>query len=169
MQNIGKVLKESTKACEDVEDIEDPWYQIATRAKSHLHTEIAGLAITEEDLDPKSVADPNPIAETRVELVDGELFVDIYIDSAFYALKPEWQAAVIVHEMSHAEDAYRLYDKLLAGEATVSDWKKKANPSGGHDASWKSITRELANASGVKADMALITTIDFTDDSLFLD
>lgn len=121
MQSIKKPLKESTKACEDVEDIEDLWYQIATRAKSHLHAEIAGLAITEEDLNPKSVADPNPIAETRVELVDGELFVDIYIDSAFYALKPEWQAAVIVHEMGHAEDVYRLYDKLLAGEATVSD------------------------------------------------
>lgn len=169
-ESTKRPLTESTKVCEDESDIEDLWYQIATRAKNHLHDEIAGLSIVEEELNPKTLSDPNPIAETRAEIVDGDLFVDIHVDPAFYDLKAEWQAAVIVHEMGHAEDIYRLYDKLLKGEATVEDWKKKANPAysnGGHDLDWKQVTRELAMACGVKADMALLTVIDFTDDTLF--
>ena len=89
-ESVKRSLKESTKTCETVEDIEDLWYQIATRAKSHLHAEIAGLNIVEENLDPKSVADPNPLAETRAEVVDRDLFVDIHVDPVFYDLKPDW-------------------------------------------------------------------------------
>ena len=169
-ESVKRSLKESTKTCETVEDIEDLWYQIATRAKSHLHAEIAGLNIVEENLDPKSVADPNPLAETRAEVVDGDLFVDIHVDPVFYDLKPDWQVAVLVHEIGHAEDIYRFYDKLLSGEATIDDWKKKANPvysNGGHDLDWKSVTRDIALACGVKADMALLTVIDFTDNKFF--
>lgn len=169
-ESVKRSLKESTKTCETVEDIEVLWYQIATRAKSHLHAEIAGLNIVEENLDSKSVADPNSLAETRAEVVDGDLFVDIHVDPVFYGLKPDWQVAVLVHEIGHAEDIYRLYDKLLSGEATIDDWKKKANPvysNGGHDLDWKSVTRDIALACGVKADMALLTVIDFTDNKLF--
>ena len=169
-ESVKRSLKESTKTCEAVEDIEDLWYQIATRAKSHLHAEIAGLNIVEENLDPKSVAEPNPLAETRAEVVDRDLFVDIHVDPVFYDLKPDWQVAVIVHEMGKATDNNPLNKKPLSGEATIEKKKKKANPvysNGGHDLDWKSVTRDIALACGVKVDMALLTVIDFTDNRFF--
>ena len=169
-ESVKRSLKESTKTCETVEDIEDLWYQIATRAKSHLHAEIAGLNIVEENLDPKSVADPNPLAETRAEVVDGDLFVDIHVDPVFYDLKPDWHVAVLAHPIGRADDLYRPYGKLLSREDTTDDQKKKANPvysNGGHDLDWKSVTTDNALTCGIKAAMALLTVIDFTDNKFF--
>lgn len=161
-----RMLEEIVQACETVEDIEDLWYKVASKAKSYLHEDIAGLQIFVEDLNPESIDDINAIAETRAEVDEetGELLVTIYFDEAFYALTTLYQVAVVCHEMGHAERIYNLYDNLLIGE--IEDWNKEAR-SGGHGAEWKKITRNIAVANAIKSELALIERIDYTDDKYF--
>lgn len=149
--------------CETLEDVKQLWQDVASVSTKN---ELKDLEIQLDLLDDVFGIDMNAIGITEGTLQNQELQLTVYFDEVFIDLKPEWQVAVVCHEMAHAAVILEMFHKLQSKEIDAAFWNKYSKTSG-HDEYWENVLREICTKVNADFEKAKITKIDFTDNKYF--